>query len=231
MSEHLLTVLFISCFYRYVIESWLVAARNRSLSLQRGFSLLLIVMTILLGNLSRGIDVAIEMRLGGSSWTWTRWGFVLSGLLAGCLLHQPLIIGVSDRSQLTLWASLRNILLIISGLLLFNLIYILPIATVLGLRQRNLRFHGGILIVFISLWSLAESFKYWGLSVGGLNFFILLIVGRSLIGNTRRLLRRDWARISSLLFYQLSLSLSKLMLSLLKLFKHFNLLLHGVRLG
>jgi hypothetical protein len=67
MSEHLLTVLFISCFYRYVIESWLVAARNRSLSLQGDFSLLLIVMTILLGNLSRGIDVVIEMRLWGSS--------------------------------------------------------------------------------------------------------------------------------------------------------------------
>jgi len=67
MSEHLLTVLFISCFYRYVIESRLVAARNGSLSLLGSFSLLLIVMTILLGNLSRGIDVVIEMRLGGSS--------------------------------------------------------------------------------------------------------------------------------------------------------------------
>ena len=108
-------------------------------------------MTILLGNLSRGIDVVIEMRLGGSSRTWSRRGFVVSGLLAGCLLHQPLIIGVSDRSQLTLWASLLNILLIISGLLFFNLIYILPIATVLGLRQRGLRLHGRILIGIISL--------------------------------------------------------------------------------
>jgi hypothetical protein len=188
-------------------------------------------MAILLGNLTRGIDVVIELRLGGSSWTWTRRGLVLSGLLAGCLLHLPLIIGVSNRSQLTLWASLRNILLTISGLLLFNMLYNFPIATVLGLRKRSLPFHGGILIVIISLWGWAESFKHWGLSVGGLNFFILLIVRRSLIGNGRLLVRRDWARISSLLLYQLSLSLSKLMLSLLKLFKHFNLLLHGVRLG
>ena len=67
MSEHLLTVVFISCFYRYVIESWLVAARTGSLSLLRDFSLLLVEMTILLGNLSRGIDVVIEMRLGGGS--------------------------------------------------------------------------------------------------------------------------------------------------------------------
>lgn len=148
-------------------------------------------------------------------------------MLAGCLLHQPLIIGVSDRSQLTLWGSLRNILLI-RRLLFFNLFDILSIATVLGLRERSLRFHGGILIVIISL---AESFKHWGLGIGWLNFFILLIVGRSLIGNRRGLLRRDGARISPLLLYQLSLSLSKLMLGLLKLFKHFNLLLHCVRLG
>ena len=231
MSEHILTVLFVSCFYRYVIESWLVAARNGSLSLLGSFSLFLVVVAILLGNLTWGIDVVIELRLGGSSWTWTRRGLVLSGLLTGCLLHLPLIVGVSDRSQLTLWASLGNILLIIRRLLLFNLLNNFPIATVLGLRQRSLRFHRGILIVLISLWGWAESFKHWGLSIWGLNFFILLIVRRSLIGNGRRLLRRDRARISSLLLYQLSLSLSKLMLSLLKLFKHFNLLLHGVRLG
>jgi hypothetical protein len=67
MSDYLLTVLFIACINRYVIESWLVAARTGSLSLLGDFSLLLIVMTILLGNLSRGIDVVIEMRLGGST--------------------------------------------------------------------------------------------------------------------------------------------------------------------
>lgn len=67
MSDYLLTVLFISCIHRYVIESWLVAVRTGSLSLLGDFSLLLIVMTILLGDLSRGIDVVIEMRLGGST--------------------------------------------------------------------------------------------------------------------------------------------------------------------
>ena len=67
MSDYLLTVLFIACIHRYVIESWLVAVRTGSLSLLGDFSLLLIVMTILLGDLSRGIDVVIEMRLGGST--------------------------------------------------------------------------------------------------------------------------------------------------------------------
>ena len=112
--------------------------------------------------------------------------------------------------------------------LLFQLLSLLSTAIILRLHYGSCSFYRYILKVFISLRSRRKSIKYRRLSIWLLKLFIFRVIWRSLIGGSRLLLRSDWAWISSLLLNQLSLSLPKLMLCLLKLFKQFNLFLHGV---
>lgn len=86
--------------------------------------------------------------------------------------------------------------------------------------------------VIISGRGWGNSVKNWSLGIWLLEFFIFLVIWRFLIKvTTRLLLRGNWARISSLLLYQLSLCLSKLLLCLFKLFKQLNLFLDSIRLS